>query len=279
MVYQHHDGTLDGYLQLDTGFIYHPSFAFNPKDLIHILWNDGGEDAHISVDGIPLTLRPRQVTTLNFFHHLEPVTGTASLVRFSFNRGFYCIYDHDAEIGCSGILFFGSPVLPVVTLDEESTRKFRLLKEVFIDEFGEHDNVQGEMLRMLLKRLIIKLTRLARDLDPVHAQPTEQTELLRQYTMLVDVKFRELKTVGDYAGLLYKSPKTISNTFSKYSDRTPLQVIHERTVLEARRLLRYTDRSIQEIIDDLGFSESATFFKLFKKYVGQTPVQFREALT
>lgn len=275
MIYEHHESALDGYLQLDDDFAYRPSFAFNPRDLIHILWNDGTEDASLLVDGAPLVLRPRQMTTLNFFHQLEPVREPGRLIRYSFNRGFYCIYDHDAEVSCAGVLFFGTRGLPLVDLDEAEERSFRLLHQVFIEEFGEHDSIQAEMLRMLLKRLIIKLTRLARRSNPLHRDPNERTELIRRYTMLVDVHFKQYKAVGDYAALLFKSPKTIANTFSKYGQATPLGIIHDRVVLEARRLLRYTDKPVAEIADELGYSEPATFYKLFRKHVGTTPAQFR----
>jgi len=87
--------------------------------------------------------------------------------------------------------------------------------------------------------------------------------------------FKEKRQVNDYAELLFKSPKTLSNLFAKYNQKTPLQIIHERVVLEAKRLLLYTDKTAKEIAYDLGFEEIASFHKLFKKVTGYTPQKFK----
>jgi AraC-like DNA-binding protein len=52
--------------------------------------------------------------------------------------------------------------------------------------------------------------------------------------------------------MLNKSPKTLSNLFKKYNEKSPLQIIQDRTILEARRLLRYSDKSIKEIAYEIG---------------------------
>jgi len=81
--------------------------------------------------------------------------------------------------------------------------------------------------------------------------------------------------VSDYAELLHKSPKTLSNLFNKHTDKTPLKIINERRMLEARRLLKYTDVSIQEIADELNFADAQAFSNFFKKKDKISPSQFR----
>lgn len=68
----------------------------------------------------------------------------------------------------------------------------------------------------------------------------------------------------EYADLLNKSPKTLSNLFSIYNQKSPLQIIHERISLESKRLLVYTDKSTKEIAFELGFEEVAHFSRFFK---------------
>ena len=75
--------------------------------------------------------------------------------------------------------------------------------------------------------------------------------------------------------MLYKSPKTLSNIFSKFSDKTPLQFIHERRSLEAKRLLQYSEKSIKEIAYELGFEDLQIFGRFFKKTEGITASEFR----
>ena len=78
--------------------------------------------------------------------------------------------------------------------------------------------------------------------------------------------------------MLNKSPKTLSNLFAKLSNRSPLQIIQDRKMLEARRMLRYTDKTIKEIAYDLGFEDIQTFSRLFKKQESISPINFRNNL-
>ena len=187
----------------------------------------------------------------------------------------YCIYDHDEEVSCNGIIFFGARRQLIIQLDDEYKKKLELLLQVFIDEFSYNDNIQGDMLVMLLKRLIILCTRIAKKQEGLSGWKEEEVNILRKFNYMVDMNFRELKTVKEYANLLHKSPKTLSNLFSKIGENTPLQIIHERIILEARKLLTYTEKSVNEIAFELGFEEPATFFKMFKKLMNDSPQNFR----
>jgi AraC-like DNA-binding protein len=84
--------------------------------------------------------------------------------------------------------------------------------------------------------------------------------------------------VQDYADMLFKSPKTLSNLFKTYNEKSPLRIIHERIILEARRLFYYTDMTVSDVAFELGYEEVAPFSKLFKKIAGQSPSQFQKSL-
>ena len=248
------------------------------KGLINIFWNRSGQDYSFILDGLPQVLKPNQITTSTYLQKVEFDKGALPLTSFSFNREFYCIQDHDQEVSCNGVIFFGTQETPVITLESDEVKKFDMLYEVFLDEFKTRDNIQGEMLRMLLKRLIIKTTRLAKtQLIPKVLNDT-QIDIIRKFNVLVDTHYRTKRHVSDYAELLFKSPKTLSNLFAKYGQKTPLQIIHERLVLEAKRLLLYTDKTSKEIAHELGFDEVASFHKLFKKVVSQSPQQFKSEM-
>ena len=93
---------------------------------------------------------------------------------------------------------------------------------------------------------------------------------------MVEQHFREKHTVGEYADLLYKSPKTLSNVFKKVGSKTPLELIHNRKMIEARRLLHHTDANISDIGYDLGFNDIQAFSRFFKKNEGISPSEFKE---
>lgn len=253
--------------------LHRQAFAADATYMLTIAWNRG-EAQSCWVDNIQHDLPVNGILLLvdqQTYRFERPEDITA----WGFNRDFYCVVDHDAEVSCVGFIFYGFPSPMVLTPDAATLRKIELLLPVFEDEFTTQDNIQGEMLRMLLKRLIIIITRLAKvQLLPEDTE-TPEYDLSRQYSLLVEKHFRTHHQVADYAGMLYKSPKTLSNLFKKLGQKTPLQQIHERIALEGRRQLLYTDKSVAEIADELGFVESGHFSRLFKKVTGEAPTAIR----
>ncbi len=245
--------------------------------LIGILWNRNSRDVTFYVDNIPITLKPGQITTSTYLQKVSFQGTGDSLTAFMFNRAFYCIQDHDHEVSCNGIIFFGTQDIPIITLDETDAKKIELLFMVFIDEFGTKDNIQGEMLRMLLKRLIIMCTRIAKKQLITKDLSNSNIEMIRKFNVLVDTHFKTKKQVSDYAEMLNKSPKTLSNYFLLYNKKSPLHIIHERIVLEARRLLTFTDMTAKEIAYELGFNDVTVFSKMFKKITGSPPSDFKKS--
>ena len=108
---------------------------------------------------------------------------------------------------------------------------------------------------------------------------TERTfNLVRQYFMLVDTHFKEKKQVQDYAELLHRSPKTLSNIFTAHNLPSPVQVIHERTLTEAKRLLLYSSKPAKEIAYILGFDSPSVFSRFFKNTAKESISQFQKRM-
>ncbi len=254
------------YFKKQAGFTFHT-----------IAWNIGA-DQYIIIDEVQYEFKAASILPIMLnqsFRFERP----EDIVAWQFNREFYCIVNHDAEVGCVGFIFFGPSPAMFITLDSVDQDMLNRLLEVFEEEFLSEEEIKAEMLRMLLVRLIIKITRLAKKQylgteDVVE----EKFNLIRQFNLLVEIHFRQEHQVQFYAGLLNKSPKTISNYFSLYSKKTPLQIIQDRIIAEAKRLFYYTDKSVKEIADDLGFEDIAHFSKFFKKYTTQNPSDFKKTL-
>ena len=80
----------------------------------------------------------------------------------------------------------------------------------------------------------------------------------------------------DIAASLYMSRSHLSRSFSKETGSTPTDFILNEKTEEAKRLLRYSDRNISAIASYLGFSSQGHFIRVFKKYAGTTPGEYRE---
>ncbi|MBZ9731708.1 helix-turn-helix domain-containing protein, partial [Salegentibacter sp. JZCK2] len=227
------------------------------------------------IDSVPYEFHKNQIICLTEFHKIE-ITAINAAQMIRFNRSFYCIIDHDSEVGCKGVLFFGASKLAVLNIPTSELEIFETVYQMFLLELQTNDNLQLEMLQMMLKRFLIICARVYKNQTTYSSFDNEQTDIIREYNFLVETHFKTKHTVAEYAALLHKSPKTLANLFSKLSSKTPLQFIQERKMLEAKRLLHYTNKSIQEIAYEIGFEDVQAFGRFFKNMEKKSPSGFRK---
>jgi AraC-like DNA-binding protein len=253
-----------------------PAEYVNKGRFMMFFWNDGNDPLDVYIDDRHIQFEPNLLLCTTYLHKVQIDNSQDSLRTLLFNREFYCVHTYDREVSCNGLLFFGSVNSPILKLDNEEISRLRTLFSVLEEEFSVTDANQEEMLRILLKRLIIRGTRMAKKQLLKSDEKQSDIDLIRNFNVLVEEHFKTKKTVREYAELMYKSPKTVNNVFGKYSKESPLQVIHNRVIMEAKRLLFYTDKSAKEIGFELGYSDPAQFSKLFKNVVGATTSEFKE---
>ena len=238
-----------------------------------LVWFKSDEN-RIRIDNIDHVFNTNDIICLTEFHKVS-VDYISDAMMMRWNKSFYCIINHDSEVGCKGILFYGAHHLPVISLDQSDEETFSTVWKMLEQEMRLQDNLQEEMLQMMLKRILILCTRKFKEQTDPSAISSEQSNIIREYHFLVEQHFKSKHSVAEYADLLFKSPKTLSNLFKKLGSKSPLQFIKDRRMLEARRLLKYTDMSVSEVAYNLGFSEVQSFSRFFKKEQGISPVDFR----
>ena len=209
-------------------------------------------------------------------HHIEFKAINGEYLTLLFNSNFYCIFGHDNEVSCNGFLFNGTSNVMQLKLSESQVASLRDITDSLTSEYAIKDNLQEEMLRILLKRFIILCTRIAREKFSVSPEREKAFDMVRQFYVLVDNHFKEKKMVQDYADMLHRSPKTLSNLFTTCGLPSPLRIIHERIEAEAKRLLLYSQKSAKEITEILGFEDQATFSRFFKKMTGESVSEYRK---
>jgi AraC-like DNA-binding protein len=103
-----------------------------------------------------------------------------------------------------------------------------------------------------------------------------ETRLFKDFSLLVEQNFKTLHTVTSYADRLGISPKSVAKHFQKLGAVKPSSFIKNRILLEAKRLLIYSDKSVKEIAFELGFHDPAYFTRLFTKASLKSPLQFKK---
>lgn len=265
---------LDGNIAITSGFHRNPTLQKNTT-LYKFLWVRDGE-VSVEVDHVKMVLHKDEIMPLTPLHHIDIDAVDGEYLTVLFNSNFYCIFGHDDEVSCSGFLFHGSSNVMVLKLTEDESNVLCNIIDDFISETAIHDRHQEEMLRILLKRFIITCTRIARKRYSMSEDCEKAFDIVRKFHVLVDNNYKEKKRVQDYAEMLFRSPKTLSNLFAEYELASPLRIIHERVIAEAKRLLLYTDKSAKEISEILGFEDLATFSRFFKKMEGKSISDYRK---
>lgn len=140
---------------------------------------------------------------------------------------------------------------------------------------GAADAYTGRTLHTLLAAL---LSLVAGQLAPdPAAQPRETrgTAILQGFRELLRQHFTEWKQPAQYASALAVTVSHLNDTVKALTGLSVSAHLLQRTVLEAKRLLYHTERSVKQIGYELGYDEPVYFGKLFKKATGLTPQQFR----
>lgn len=245
------------------------------KTLYKFIWALNGS-IDVEVDHVIMHLQTNEVISLTPLQLFRVDRVEGEYLTFLFNSNFYCIFGHDNEVSCNGFLFHGSSEVLKLELTDSQAVQLGTIVHLFQGECSVKDNLQEEMLRITLKHFIITCTRIAREKFNISADKEKSFDLVRKFYVLVDQNFKEKKQVQDYADLLHRSPKTLTNLFSSYGLPSPLRVIRERIEAEAKRLLVHTTKSAKEIGELLGFEDQATFSRFFKKMTGESIFDYRK---
>jgi AraC-like DNA-binding protein len=250
----------------------------NPKSQFLTIALNIGESQKIIIDGVSYDFPSWSIIPL-VAHQVFSFENTETINFWRYNREFYCMADSHVEISCIGLIFLGYSKNLFLELREDDRIKISTLSQLFVEEFESEDYIKTDMLLALLKRFVIILTRLAKQQHfKDEALTDDKFDFIRQFNFHVETNFRKQHKVQFYADLMNKSPKTLSNIFSLYNYNSPMSIIHDRVISEAKRLLFYSDKSAKEIAFELGFDDAAHFSRFFKNATNQNTSSFRKSV-
>lgn len=242
----------------------------------HILWFQKGNPTHL-VDFNPIEIRPDTILFLNKdtvqrFDKKSGFDGKAIL----FTDNFFCKTETDTKYLRNSILFNDLFSVSQIQISETASLFADLFKLMEKELENENDISQPDILKNLLHNFLLLSERERRKQDFTGIKKGADFDYVMLFKDLLEVHYRKLKQVSSYAKMISVTEKRLNQATSKTLDKSPKQMIDERVMLEAKRLLAHTNESIKEIGFDLGFDEPTNFIKYFRKHSNSTPVEFRK---
>jgi AraC family transcriptional activator of pobA len=172
------------------------------------------------------------------------------------------------------VLFNNVYETPFVVPCKKDTQKLDFILENLIEEFNQNETAQYDMLQTYLKQFIILAVRIQKENHQI--KETLESKLFKDFSILVEMNYKEMHSVTDYANRLGVSPKSLAKNFQKIGTDTPSDFIKNRITLEAKRQLIYSTDSVKQIAFDLGFNDPAYFSRFFTKATSKSPLQFKK---
>jgi AraC-like DNA-binding protein len=148
------------------------------------------------------------------------------------------------------------------------------LLETIIREGNSTAMLKDDFVRTGLVQLFIQVSRSA-GVAANRQLNNYNTVLLRNFQQLIELHYKEKKLTKEYAALLYITPNHLNALCKDVTGRSAGELIRDRVLLEAKRLLVNARLTIAQIAAALQFMDNSYFSKFFKKYEGVTPEVFR----
>ena len=157
---------------------------------------------------------------------------------------------------------------------EEAKEVYYFVERLYKEASGPLSQEIRNTLMTLLSLEIVTL--FAVNQPKVKIRLSRQEQVFRNFTISLAENVREQRTVEFYATEACLTPKYFSSIIRKRSGKLPTEWITERTILLIKFLLQNSDKSIQEISNELNFPNQSFFTRYFKKNTGITPTAFRQ---
>lgn len=173
--------------------------------------------------------------------------------------------------------FFGSVSFPrKLQLDIDELEKINRLFLELGEEFHSQNLMKEGLSLSLMSQIFINAVRLFSKDHDIHASSASLSYFkhYHDFENLIEQYFSSQKSISYYASLLGITPKHLNRITQSVVQKTATDIITERVVLEAKRMLMYLDESLVEIAFRLGYEEYSYFVRVFRKSSGMTPTQF-----
>jgi AraC family transcriptional regulator, transcriptional activator of pobA len=166
------------------------------------------------------------------------------------------------------------PILPIASEAREMDALFNEMESEFEKKDKDFEGAIGALLRLLF----VRVERLYQRAD-IRIEPGRDSTLVRDFRLTLEKHFHTTQSVSEYARLLKISATYLGGAVHERTGRQAGDIIRQRVLLEAKRLLAHTEMTVSEVAYSLNFQDPAYFSRFFRRLTGQPPGEFRESLS
>jgi AraC family transcriptional activator of pobA len=241
-----------------------------------IIWIKEGKGKHTIdfkdyefSDASLFLLHPKNV------HRIHKETPTSGGV-VKFNDYFFADDNIHSKFLLQYGIFDDIDILPMIHLKPEEQSSINNFFELMSKEANNQNAFTSTILLNLLKSFLLKVYQIKKSQCAISDITDHRFVKFKQFQELLEAHLHKYHNTGFYAQELKISTKTLSNYCKLISNKTTQELIKERLILEAKRMLIYTDLSVKEVAYNLGFNDYAYFTRFFTVNVLLNPTDFRK---
>jgi AraC family transcriptional regulator, transcriptional activator of pobA len=225
-----------------------------------------------------------QQNSLFSFAPYQPFLFSSKLIKgiaIYFHSDFFCIHKHQTEVTCNGVLFNNIYDKPFFLVNETLGETLDRLVEQIRIEIQRPGLAQYELLISYMKIFLINASRVKSEQQPLSAQVEvgqKRPFVLQELKEAIERDFKTKHSPGEYALSLNISLNALSKIAKAYFNKTITDLISERIIIEAKRELYLTNKTVKEIAHELGYDDEFYFSRFFKKNTRISAQVYRETV-
>ncbi|PHS08245.1 MAG: AraC family transcriptional regulator [Kordia sp.] len=238
-----------------------------------VLFTEGAGVHEVDFDSYPIKRGALFLMNPGQTHHWE-FTEAAKGFIFFHSKEFYNLSFPNKNID-DYPFFYTSHNLPFLMLKVKELAIFIGFFKSIFEEFTLNKFMWHQKLALIVDLLYIETTRLyiKNEQNDIHKIEKEVT-WFRKLEQLIDQNFLTMKKASNYANELNVSTKHLNKIVVNTIGKTTTDLIHQRILLEAKRMLTHGELTVQEIAFELGYDDTSYFSRLFKNKCGVSPSVF-----
>jgi AraC family transcriptional regulator, transcriptional activator of pobA len=235
-----------------------------------LLWFKGSGGQH-EIDFIAYEIKEEtfHLVLPGQVHHLRRNPDVTGFV-ISFTDDLFI--EHAGKAASDQFFILNDPLPVLVPVEDQRSRISIQLEELLKERNAEDQRTAYHLISMLL----IQLEKIRFNSQGAIQQKGNTISI--DFRKLLEKHFLKRMTVAQYAELLNITPGHLNDTVNKMTGKSASEMIHERMILEAKRLLYHSTDSVKEIAAQLAFEDPSYFTRFFRTQVMMTPEEFRKSI-